>query len=204
MVVSGDNGILTLLDVRLLVAEFELEKVSGSCVLVEECHDFEAPPSFLNLPLDGGVVEVATSDVPAGAYDELEFEVEDLEDDEDDDDAALIAALRALILVEFSDWPDKASMRIAGTFLPDGETIPISFKVYFDAEIEVELDLFPRLEISEEGGANRTITVDVQPDLWFRIGGDVLDLSLFDWDATGELLEFEVELEDGFTEIEIG
>ena len=52
------------------------------------------------------------------------------------------------------------------------------------------------------------LTVDVQPDLWFMLpGGDVLDLSQFDWGVTGELLdfefEFESEFEDGFAEIEI-
>ncbi len=93
-------------------------------------------------------------------------------------------------------------MLVVGTFQEDGGDL-IPFRVYFDAEIEVELDLFPRLEITD-GDANRDLTVDVQPDLWFRVGADVLDLSLFDWDATGELLEFEFELEDGFAEIEIG
>ncbi len=78
LVISGSNGVLTLTDVRMLLAEFELEKVSGSCVFASDCHDFEAPASFLTLPLEGGIVTVATDDVPAGAYDELEFEVEDL------------------------------------------------------------------------------------------------------------------------------
>lgn len=59
------------------------------------------------------------------------------------------------------------------------------------------------LVISSDGEASRTITVDVQPDIWFRLPtGGVLDLSQFDWDTTGELLEFEFEFEDGFAEIE--
>ncbi len=173
-------------------------------MFASDCHDFEAPPSFLTLPLDGGIVTVATSDVPAGAYDELEFEVEDLEDDDDDDDFGPIQALRTAIQAEFSDWPDEASMLVVGTFQPDGGA-PIAFRVYFDAEIEIEIDLVPSLVISADGGASRTLTVNVQPDLWFiQPDNDVLDLSQFDWDATGELLEFEFELEDGFAEIEIG
>ena len=203
--ISGNNGVLTISDVRLVLAEFELEKVSGSCGLGEglECHDFKAPPSFLKLPLEGGVVTVATSDIPAGTYDELEFEVEDLEDDEDDDDFGQIQALRALIQGEFPDWPDKASMLVVGTFQPDGGA-SIPFRVYFDAEIEIEIDLLPSLVISADGGASRTLTVNVQPDLWFMLpDNDVLDLSQFDWDTTGQLLDFEFELEDGFAEIDI-
>ena len=43
------------------------------------------------------------------------------------------------------------------------------------------------------------------PVTWFvRADGSVLPLHLYDWDATGELLEFELEMEDGFTEVEIG
>ena len=205
LTISGHNGTLTISDVRMILAEFELEKVSGSCTLGEgmECHDFEAAPSFLQLPLDGGIVTVAISEVPLGSYDELEFEVEDLEDDPDDDNFAEIEALRDLVLGEFADWPDKASMLVIGRFVPTvGEST--DFRVYFDAEIEIELDLVPSLVVSEEG-ASWTLTVDVQPGLWFMLpGGDVLDLSQHDWDVTGELLDFEFELEDGFAEIEIG
>ena len=202
--IMGSNGVLTITDVRLILAEFELEAISGSCASGDEseCHEFEAPPSFLQLPLEGDVVTVATTDVPPGSYDELEFEVEDLEDDEADDDFAAAEALRGLIRVEFPEWPDKASMLVVGTFLPDGGD-PIPFRVFVDAEIEIEIDLMPILVISSDGEASRTITVDVQPDIWFRLPtGGVLDLSQFDWDTTGELLEFEFEFEDGFAEIE--
>jgi hypothetical protein len=203
--IVGSNGVLTITDVRLILAEFELEAISGSCASGDEseCHEFEAPPSFLQLPLEGDVVTVATTDVPPGSYDELEFEVEDLEDDEADDDFAAAEVLRALIRVEFPEWPDKASMLVVGTFDPTGDDPIIPFKVFVDAEIEIEIDLMPILVISSDGGASRTITVDVQPDIWFELpNGGVLDLSQFDWDTTGELLEFEFEFEDGFAEIE--
>ena len=205
LTVSGDNGTLTITDIRMILAEFELEKVSGSCTLGEglECHDFKALPSFLKLPLDGGIVTVATGDVPLGSYDELEFEVEDLEDDLDDDHFAEIELLRNTIQAEFTDWPDKASMLVVGTFVPTvGEAT--DFRVYFDAEIEIELDLVPSLVVDDEG-ASRSLTVDVQPAMWFMLpDNNVLDLTQYDWEATGDLLDFEFELEHGFTEIEIG
>jgi hypothetical protein len=46
--------------------------------------------------------------------------------------------------------------------------------------------------------------VDVSPAAWFtNPDGTVIELQLFDYDATGELLELEVEMERGFTEIEL-
>ena len=218
LAITGNNGVLTLTEVWMIVAEFELEKTSGSCTLDPElhCHDFEAPPSFLNLPLDGDFVPVATGDIPDGSYDELEFEVEDLDlddddDDEDDDFVAEFEALHDEILELFSDWPDEASMLVVGAFQPTGVDIT-HFRVYFDAEIEIEIeieiDLDPILVIPTSGDDPMTLTVDVRPEFWFDLDGDVLDLSKFDWDETMELLEFEFEFEDdhhGFEiEIEIG
>ena len=46
--------------------------------------------------------------------------------------------------------------------------------------------------------------MDVRPDIWFsRPDGSVIDLSMYDYDETGAVLEFELEMENGFTEIEI-
>ena len=211
--VLGSNGTLTISDVWMIVAEFELEKASGSCMLGPglHCHDFEADPSFLHLPLDGDFVPVATTAIPDGSYDELEFEVEDLLDD--DDDAALIASVRTQITTAgIVDWPDEASMLVEGSFQPfvDGMASGPSkvVRVYFNAEIEIELEI--DLVIPTPGGGDPvTLTIDVQPDLWFTLpSGDVLDLSQFNWDPAMELLEFEFEFEEdhhGFEiEIEIG
>ena len=43
--------------------------------------DFEAPPTFVDLPLDGTPLTIVGQDIPAGFYKELEFEVEDAEVD---------------------------------------------------------------------------------------------------------------------------
>lgn len=206
MVIVGTNGTLTIEEIRLIVAEVELKGEDDACEAAgggDDCADFEAPPRFLDLPLDGQPIEAFVGMVPPGEYEELEFEIEDLEDDEDDTAfAAEIAALRAQILGEFPDWPRKATALVVGTFESDAGSV--AFRVYLEAEIEVERDLMPHLIVGD-GDVVADLTVDVRPDIWFsRSDGSVLPLHLYDYDATGELLEFELEMEDGFTEIEIG
>lgn len=205
MSVTGSNGTLTIDEIRLIVAEVELDGEDDSCEQAggsDDCADFEAPPRFLDLPLDGGPVAAFTGMIPAGTYDELEFEIEDLEDDEEDTEfAAEIAVLREAILAEFPDWPREATALVVGSFESDAGTT--DFRVYIEAEIEIERDLSPPLVISD-GEPGPDLNVELRPDIWFsNADGTVLDLSMYDYDATGELLEFEFEMEDGITEIEI-
>ena len=206
LVLEGTNGTLTIDEIRLIVAEVELEGDDDACEAEagDDCAEFEAPPRFLDLPLDGTPVEAFVGLVPPGTYDELEFEIEDLEDDEDDTSfAAEIAALREEIRDEFPDWPEEATALVVGSFeSTDGETT--SFRVFLAAEIEVERDLIPPLVVGEDG-ATPDLTVDVRPDIWFGASdGSVLELHLWDYDATAQVWEFEVEMENGFVEIEIG
>lgn len=202
MVLSGSNGTLTIDEIRLIVAEVELEGDDDDCGPADDddCNDFDVPPTFLDLPLDGQPVQAVVGMIPAGTYDELEFEIEDLDDDGDDDFQAEIALLRTQIRSEFPDWPDDASVMVAGTFsTTDAET---PFRVYIDAEIEIERELRPPLVVTDDAEAI-DLTVDIRADLWFvRSNGTVIDLSVYDWSATGELLELEVEIEDGFMEVE--
>lgn len=207
MRLEGTNGTLQIDEIRVIVAEVELKGDDDDCsdgtLGTDDCGDFEAAPRFLDLPLDGEPVEAFTSLIPAGEYDELEFEIEDLEDDEGDTEfAAEIEALREAILDEFPDWPRKATALVVGTFESDAGTM--DFRVYLEAEVEIERDLVPPLIVSEDGATGTDLIVDVRPDIWFgRSDGSVLELHLFDYDLTGELLEFELEMEDGFVEIEI-
>lgn len=207
--VTGSNGTLELTDVRMIVAELELEGSTDACRVEEDddddedCFEIEFAPRLVDLPLDGGPLTVTTAEVPAGIYSEFEFEVEDLEDDEDDTEfAAEIDALQAAILNAFPNWPDEATVRIEGTFTETGGE-PQPFTVYLEAEIEVELEMDPLLVIGDDGAEAHTIEVVVFPDLWFaRNDGSVLDLSQFDFETTGQVLELEVEIEEGF-EVEI-
>ncbi len=196
--ITGSNGTLTLDEAWIVVGEFELE---GDEVceggLGNDCDEFEGPPFFTDLPLEEGTVTVATDDVPPGVYDEFEFEVEDLYDG-DEDDGQGAAELLGSIRAQFADWPADASMLVMGSFTPVGGRGSVVFRVYFDAEIEVEMDLLPPLTVGEEG-QGEAIVVDVDPVSWFlRSDGTVWDLSQYDYEKTGDLVEFEAEMERGF------
>lgn len=206
--ISGSNGSLSIDDIYIIINEVELDPADGSCDDVEvsgdDCPEFEAPPRFLNLPLDGEPIAAVTAVVPPGSYKQLDFEIEDLEDDEDDPaEAAAIAAVRTQILDQFPDWPRKASMMIVGSFAPSTGG-SVDFRTFVDAEIEIEMDLVPNLVIAEDGSASRELTVNVRPDIWFtREDNTVVPLHLYDFVQTQRLLEdLEVEMENGFIEIE--
>jgi hypothetical protein len=207
MVLAGTNGTLTLDEIRIIINEVELKRADPSCDSVgvsgSDCGEFEAGPRFLDLPLDGQPIEAVTALIPPGNYKELDFEIEDLEDDEGDPtEAALIAAVRAEVLAEIPDWPRKASALVTGSFAPAAGG-SIDFRVFLEAEIEIEFELIPNLVIDDARTASRDVTVDVSPQIWFtNPDGTVLELQDYDFDVTGQLLEFEVEMEDGFTEIE--
>lgn len=197
--VVGANGTLHIEDIRFIVSEFELEGTGGSCANHDDedgCEEFESGPFVVDLPLASGVVTLAESDVPAGLYRELEFEVESLGDDDGDDAAerlrsqAVLAELRAA----YPNFPRGASMVVKGTFTRTGGT-PQPFIVYFDAEIEIELDLVPPLTVP---GAT-AVTVNVHPELWFKRGTQVVDLAALN----GRLVDFEFEMESGFGEVDI-
>jgi len=200
--VVGSNGKLTLTAVRLVINEAELKPSDAPCA--GECAEFEAPPRFLTLPLDGTPVEAFASQIPAGTYEELDFEIEDLEDDEDEPGMMeAIESVRTEILSSVPDWPRKASAMVVGTFQPTGGDAE-PFRVFLDAEIEIEFELIPPLVVEADGSTSRSIIVDVRPDLWFtNTDGSVMDLRAFDYSTTGELLELEVEMEEGFTKVEI-
>lgn len=222
--VDGTNGELTVDAVDFIVSEFELEREDddGACdddaadngsggddgADDDGCEDVEAGPLFLSLPLSGERATLVERQVPVGRYDEMEFEIEDLDDDEDDDDGAALQSLLTEVRDQFPDWPREASLRVHGFFTPkdaegeldlEGER---EFTAYFEAEVEIEMDFSPPLEVGDD---SRTVTVQVDPRAWFRnADGTVRDLSAFDFDADAgsPVVDLEVEMEDGFTEIE--
>ncbi|HST59913.1 MAG TPA: hypothetical protein VLK84_14510 [Longimicrobium sp.] len=205
LVLTGSNGTLAIDDIRLVVAEFELDGDGdvNRCGASDDddsrpgddssddCEDFNAGPLFVDLPLTGGTVAVGAGDVPAGLYDEVEFEVEDLDDDEENPaEAQRIAQLRQQILAQFPDWPRDASMLVVGTFTPTGGAAR-PFRAFVEAEIEIELDLDPPLSVGE--GQTGSLDVTLDPATLFRNGANVLDLS-----TAGSRFELEVEIENGF------
>lgn len=204
LVIAGSNGTLRVTDISFIVNEFELDMDEDACEdqgSDDACEEFEAPPVFLRLPLDGDNLVAVTAMIPVGTYRELEFEIEDIDFDDDDEDGGEIGTVAAAARAAFPNWPEKASMVIVGTFTPSGGD-PVPFTVFFDAEIEIKKTLVPPLVIDQE---NETVTLELDPSVWFRrFDGTVLDLSAFDFGTTGELLEFEAELENGFQEVKFG
>lgn len=207
--VAGTNGILTLESVHLILAEFQLERDDGcdSSGSGNPCHDFEAPPQLLALPAETGASVVAvTREVPAGTYTELEFEVEELDDEDDPEEQQQIEQLRQQIRSQFPRWPLKGSLRVAGSFAPAGGGDARPYEAFFEAEIEIEREFAQPMVISDDG-PDMTVTVTVDPDVWFRRGdGTVRDLSVAEFNCRGQetcpVSEFEVEIENGFTEVE--
>lgn len=207
LVVSGSNGTLTITDVRFILNEFKLERLEGECEGLDDevedaCEKFEAPPAFVDLPLGSGAVVAATREVPAGGYTELKFETDDIDFEEEDDDekGTAIQALAQSVRAAFPEWPDEASMVVVGSFTPDGQE-PRGFTAFFEAEIKVEKEFDPVLMIDD---TNRAVTVEVDPSVWFLgLNGMVLDLSAFDFATTGDVVNFEAKLSDGFTKIEL-
>lgn len=206
--IVGSNGTLEIESIHMVVGKFKLEGSDEACPdfdddegELDDCGDFESAPFLFDLPLDGEVVTVVTADVPAGSYDELEFEVEDVDLDDDDDEEEELADLLVELRALHADWPDGASAVVTGTFTPVGEA-PRAFRTFIDAEVEIELDLAPALTVSEDGSAAVTVVLD--PSVWFRTGaGGVIDLSAFDGVDDDDLLELEIELENGFVEVEV-
>ena len=202
---TGSNGNLDIDGIWVIVEEFELEGVeTADCdddVGTDDCEDFEQKYFFIDVPLDGTTINVVSAPIPDGTYDELEFEVDDVEVDGDDleevAESDLIAALLAKVRSQFPNWTDKASMVVTGTWTPTSGSA-VDFETYFDADIEVELDLVPVLTVAD-GVASRELTILLRPDVWFlRADGTVWNLK----DREGQLVDFELEIEDGF-ELEI-
>lgn len=202
LLIEGTNGTLQIDDIRFIVAEFELDPsdVDDDSTELEE---FESEPFFVDLPLGDETLSLASSLIQAGLYEELEFSVEnldfeDIEGEDEDEHRALADSIHAI----YSDWPNEASMVITGTYTPSGGDLQ-SFKVFASAEIEIELEFNPPLEVTEIN-MQQVLSVQINPTKWFtRSDGTVIDLTQFDWDENQQLLEFEAEFENGVEKIEV-
>jgi hypothetical protein len=202
LVLNGDNGVLTLTDLRAVVARFRLrgdddvnrcEDNGGG----DDCDDFNVGPLFINLPFDG-VVTVDAGSVKPGTYDEVEFRVKNLDDDDDDSnsdddagEAARTAALLQQIRAEIPNWPQKASMMVSGTFQPRangtlGAAQP--FRVFVRAELRTRVPLNPPLVLTETSAAPQ-VTITLDPAVLFRSGTQVANLAA----SNNQLIELRVD-----------
>lgn len=207
---TGTNGILTIDEIQIVVDEFKLERVEGACEVpaeeeeeeLEDCPIFETPPYFLDLPLDAVPVDIATSPVDDGSYTFLKLETKDLASSAGDDTGEM-ESLGEQVLAAYPEWPESASLRVAGSFDPDDGSDPRPFVVYLHAEVKVELGFDPPLAVSADD--ELVAVVEVDPVAWFtNEDGTVVDLSEFDFETTeGEVVDFEAKMADGFTKVEL-
>ncbi|MDR8390502.1 hypothetical protein NC796_05065 [Aliifodinibius sp. S!AR15-10] len=208
LTIEGNNGKLIIHDLRFIVEDFELERSDGECEDTEggaedQCEEFESKPFFVDLPLQGDTLNLDTAPIQPGLYKELEFELDDLDlDEEDGEEREYKQQLINQVRGEFPDWPDEVSMVIIGDFISSqGDTT--AFKTFAEAELEIEIEFSPPLEVGENT-VNKLLRVNIDPAAWFlRNDGTVRDLSQYDYESTGQILEFEVEIENGFKSVEV-
>lgn len=204
LIVEGSNGTLAITDIRLVVSEMKLKVDDDSS---GEGSEFETKASQLDLPLDTAQVAVmADAEIPADVYDEFEFEVEDVDPHDEDltaEEQAHLEALLDTIRVDYPNWPEDASMVVTGSFTSADGGDPVAFTTYVDAEIEIEVEMSPPLEVAADG-LSRSITVELDPARWLtQTDGTVLNLAEFDYTLTEDLYELEAEFENGVAEIEV-
>lgn len=173
---------LRLTRVALVLSEIELERVEATeCATgidVDDCEEFELGPLLLELDLNGGVEQFVSAMVPAGMYDELEFEI-DKPDDDEPADSTFVATNP-----QFED----VSIRVEGTW--NGEP----FLFVQDIDAEQELDLSPPLTIEGDGDAlNLTLLLDLST--WFvKADGSLLDpRSALDGQVNESLVEQNIQ-----------
>lgn len=147
------EGDVTLTRARLLVRRVVLKQLGRHEV------DFVTSPRVLDLPLDGTVTEFAVDAVPAGTYDEVRFDIHEL-----DDDDPRYREWREL--PEFADFVgrDDVSVILEGTVLRNGTEVP--FVLRSDLNERQDVALVPPLVLSgEENAVNVTFVVDASS--WF-------------------------------------
>ncbi|WP_138429181.1 hypothetical protein [Fodinibius saliphilus] len=197
LLIEGTSGKLQVQDIRFIVAEFELDP-SDADDDSTELEEFESEPFFVDLPLGEENLGLTNNQIQSGLYEELEFEVEDLDFGEKEGENEEYLALVDSIRSEFTDWPNEASMVIVGTFTAtDGDTQ--SFKVFAKAEIEIEREFNLPLEVTEDN-IQQVVSVRINPTKWVEQSDGS---SQYDWDENQQLLEFEAEFENGVEEVEV-
>ena len=152
---AGAANALVLTSVEIVLREIELKRADVSdCDLLGEnddgCEKFEAGPVLVSVPVDGSVSQEFSLAIPAGSYNEIEFEIHKVSSGDEED---------AQFLAQHPTF-DDLSIRVTGTF--DGQ----AFVFETDLDVEQELDLLPALVIGESTGSTN-ITIQVGLDRWF-------------------------------------
>ena len=172
-VTDADGNAIEIASAELVLREVEFERAEAvaDCDSVEgsdDCEKVEEGPFVVALPVDAtSPVVVLEAALPAGVWDEVEFDVHKLDDD-DPRDVAFVQANP-----QYADFFD-ISIRVTGTWTPaGGSPTPFTFETDLNEEQEIE---FPAPIEVVEGGPGVNVTFAVDLGLWFR-------------DATGRLID---------------
>jgi hypothetical protein len=139
---NTQNGTLEITEIKLFIDEMELESINDDSL------DFEAEEFIVNLPLDGSPFIITEKEIPNGFYDEFELETERPDDDSNVNDS------------DFSDESGRYSVVVKGLW--DG----VDFTYRSSEDFELELEMNPPLEVTEENGF--TLMVEVDINSWFQ------------------------------------
>lgn len=211
VVISGSNGMLVLNDVRVMVKQFEMAAQLGSCELSSsdedpECALIENDLYQLDLPLDGGNVELFASDLRPTTYEELEFQVDNLDpdsnndNDNDDEDRARRMEVLEQIQTDYPDFPRTASMVFHGYFT-DTNGNRADFTTFALAELEVALEFETPVNIPEAD--QRSLLISIDPQAWVaQSDGSILNLASFNYSANNEVIDFNNRFRQGIMGIE--
>ena len=168
---DGTNT-LVISSVEVVLRKVELKRadadVAAGCAMSTsgitpsedgECEDndeLEAGPVLVDLPL-GGIERTFTADVPAGAFEALEFQIHKVSSDGDAADQDFLKA-----------HPDFAgiSLRVKGTFNGADFT--------YTSALDVEQELKFEQPVVVEAGKPASVTITLDLDRWFRNAGGTL------------------------------
>ncbi len=154
------NDVLVLDRVEMVLRDIELERAGVECRRDDEDDDCEKVvlgPVHFDVPLGSGPDRPVAAAVPAGRYEEVEFEIHKPDDDRARDRAFL------------AQHPDlrKVSIRVRGSF--NGRP----FLWLSDLNEEQEIELRPPLVVEEGQEVTLTLAVDLRS--WFKAGGALID-----------------------------
>lgn len=152
-VTSGANT-LVITKAQLVLRELELKlSTTSSCAtgtVEDSCEEIELGPMLIDLPVTGVVLSPISTQVPAGTYHEIEFDIR--RPGTDPADQAFVAANPNF---------NNVSIRLEGTY--NGTAFVFTSEV----DQEVQIDFTPPVVITE-GNNNVTIAVDIRS--WFMNG----------------------------------
>ena len=159
---GGDQ--ITLDQVELVLRKVKFQGVGpgacgGSASMdiegeTEECGEFRAGPTLLDLPLGESVVQTFSATVPTGSYDRVQLQIHRPTNNNEDAD----------FLTEHPDF-DGVSIRASGTYQPAGNPTPVTFTYTTDLTSVVNVQLESPIEVAEGGTLDVTLNVDLSG--WF-------------------------------------